>query len=74
MAMDTSQSVPPTNWREREVREPWEDDVLLGLYEERKAWAAEHGHDLGRMVDHLVDRQEQNPRLIRDVTLKEGDS
>ena len=74
MATDTSQSVPPTNWREREGREPWEDEVLLELYEQRKAWAAEHGHDLKRMVEHLIERQKKNSRLSRDVTPEEGTS
>jgi len=65
MPTDTSQSVHPTNWREREGREPWEDEVLLELYEQRKAWAAEHGHNLKRMMEHLIERQEENPRLCR---------
>ena len=74
MATDTSQSAPPTNWREREAREPWEDEVLLDLYDQRTAWAAEHGHDLKRMVDHLIERQQENPRLSRDVSPDEGTS
>jgi hypothetical protein len=47
---------------------------LLELYEQRKAWAAEHGHDLKRMVDHLIERQKENSRLSRDVTPKGGTS
>lgn len=74
MATDTSRSVPPTNWREREVREPWEDEVLVELYEQRKAWAAEHGHNLQRMVDYLIERQTANPRLSRGVTSEKGTS
>ncbi len=72
MATDTSPSVPPTNWQERESREPWEDEVLLDLYEQRKAWAAEHGHDLQRMVNYLIEKQKQNPRLRKDEVPKDG--
>jgi hypothetical protein len=54
------------NWGEREGREPWEDEVLLDLYEQRKAWAVEHDHNLKRMVDHLIERQTVNPRLRRE--------
>jgi hypothetical protein len=74
MATDTSQSVPPTNWREREGREPWEDEVLLDLYEQRQAWAAAHGHNLKRMVDHLIERQKENPRLTSEVAPEEPTS
>ena len=41
MATDTSRSVPPTNWREREVREPWEDEVLVELVDGEPMSAAE---------------------------------
>lgn len=74
MATDTSRSAPPTNWRERGSREPWADEVLLDLYEQRKNWAAEHGHDLGRMIDHLVERQQENPRLSKVASSEEGTS
>ena len=56
------------------LESPGEDEVLLDLYEQRTAWAAEHGHDLKRMVDHLIDRQEENPRLSRDASPEEGSS
>ena len=74
MGTDTSQSVPRTNWRERETRESWEDEVLLDLYEQRKSWVAEYGHDLKRMVEHLVERQKDNPRLSEDVTAEDESS
>ena len=28
---------------------PWEDEVLRGVYAVRDAWAEEHGHDLDRI-------------------------
>ncbi len=65
MATDTSPSAHLTNWRERECREPWEDEVLLELYEQRKAWAAEHGHSLQNMIKHLIERQKENPRVVQ---------
>jgi hypothetical protein len=60
------------NWRQCEDREPWEDEVLLDLYEQRQAWAAEHGHNLKQMVDDLIERQKQNPRLCRDDATESG--
>jgi hypothetical protein len=47
---------------------------VVALYEHRKAWAAEHGHNLKRMVHHLIERQGENPRLSRDVNPEEAAS
>ncbi len=67
MATKTSQSVPQTNSRNRK---PWEDEVLREVYAIREEISAEHGHDLERLIDDLIQEQKHNPRPRIDTESK----